>query len=63
VLFQEVDAVVVEYAPMMLKTLLSIREVASRDKKLGHIQHLAGHLLGEMEEACARSKWCRGSIE
>jgi hypothetical protein len=64
VLFEGANAVVVQYAPMMLKALLSIRDAARSDCGKTHeeIVTLTNDLIAEMEQEYFTSKWCRGSI-
>ncbi len=66
IFFQGSDAVIVQHAPLMLKTLLAIRTVvvkSERGSTLDRIRLLADNVLDEVEQAHADGNWCRGSIE
>jgi hypothetical protein len=66
ILFQGVDAVIVQYAPLMLKALLSIHTAtvptSEQENALSRIRLLTVNILAEMEQADADANWCRGSI-
>jgi hypothetical protein len=68
VFFQGANAVIVEYAPMMLETLHAILanpapDSAHGDKSLETIRRLAADMIADMERASADSTWCRGSVK
>ena len=68
VFFQGANAVIVEYAPMMLKTLHTILGNSTPDSvhvdpSLEKIRGLAADMIAQMERASADSTWCRGSVK
>lgn len=62
VYFQGSDALVIEYAPVMLKTLAAIRSQASSaafEKQGGHLRsiwHLANDLISDLDSAAAEPR-------
>jgi hypothetical protein len=67
IFFQGIDAIVVQHAPLMLKTLLAIQQLATSDSENGallrKIWGLAAAMIADVERGGEESRWCRGSIE
>lgn len=68
VFFQGANAIIVEYAPMMLETLHSILaapapDFVHGDRSLEKIRRVVADMIADMERASAESTWCRGSVK